>query len=295
MQMMLHVTIQSCDAGDVQSTNGAEASHMHTSKDLNLHRGCASALLFCCASPAACCVARFRSALDILPAVTPTCSLSTLSSSDEYWLMAEAKKRNEKVRTYVLSWGVPGWVGNGSYFSPENIEYQTKFVQGARDVYNISVDYLGIWNERPWGNVEYVMNLRASLDAAGLNSTQLVGSDGGIPADQIKALQTDPSFAAAEHIQGTHYPCARDQKPEFWEITPKQTYWANEDFSTIGGDWDGGSCWGRSLNQNFVKLNATATISWSTIWSVCEYLFKRLVFHTSRSRIATGNLSFGLR
>ena len=27
--------------GDVQSTNGAEASHMHTSKDLNLHRGCA--------------------------------------------------------------------------------------------------------------------------------------------------------------------------------------------------------------------------------------------------------------
>lgn len=28
--------------GDVQSTNGAEASHMHTSKDLNLHRGCTS-------------------------------------------------------------------------------------------------------------------------------------------------------------------------------------------------------------------------------------------------------------
>ena len=58
--------------------------------------------------------------------------------------MSEAKKRNPKVRTYVLSWGVPGWVGNGSYFSPANIEYQTSFVKGARDVYNISVDYLGI-------------------------------------------------------------------------------------------------------------------------------------------------------
>ena len=88
--------------GDVQSTNGAEASHMHTSKDLNYHRGY------------------------------------------EYWLMSEAKKRNPKVRTYVLSWGVPGWVGNGSYFSPANIQYQTNFVKGARDVYNISVDYLGI-------------------------------------------------------------------------------------------------------------------------------------------------------
>ena len=65
--------------------------------------------------------------------------------------MAEAKLRNPKVRTYVLSWGVPGWVGNGSYFSSDNIKYQTAFVKGARDEYNISVDYLGIWNERPWG------------------------------------------------------------------------------------------------------------------------------------------------
>ena len=58
--------------GDVQSTNGAEASHMHTSNDTNFHRGY------------------------------------------EFWLMAEAKKRNPMVRTYVLSWGVPGWVANGT-------------------------------------------------------------------------------------------------------------------------------------------------------------------------------------
>ena len=53
---------------------------------------------------------------------------------DEWWLMSEAKKRNPKVRTYVLSWGVPGWVGNGSYFSPDNIKYQTAFVKAALDV-----------------------------------------------------------------------------------------------------------------------------------------------------------------
>ena len=45
----------------------------------------------------------------------------------------------------MLSWGVPGWVGNGSYFSDANIAYQTSFVRGAKEVYNISVDYLGIW------------------------------------------------------------------------------------------------------------------------------------------------------
>ena len=37
----------------------------------------------------------------------------------------------------ALQWGVPGWVGNGSYFSDANIAYQTSFVKGARDVYNI--------------------------------------------------------------------------------------------------------------------------------------------------------------
>ena len=232
--------------GDVQSTNGAEASHMHTSRDLNFDRGY------------------------------------------EYWLMAEAKKRNPDVRTYVLSWGVPGWVGDGSYFSAPNVVYQarvallqrarggahpaaqTNFLKGARDAHNITVDYIGIWNERPWGNVAYVKSLRAALDAAGFQRTQIVGSDGRIPGDQLKALEADPAFAAAEHIQGTHYPCSRDQPAPFWEVVPQQTYWANEDFSTLGGDWAGGSCWGRSLSQNFVKLNATSTISWSTIWAVTD-------------------------
>eukprot|EP01048_Picozoa_sp_COSAG05_P005602 COSAG05_NODE_337_length_11164_cov_11.970357_3_plen_194_part_00 len=94
--------------GDVQSTNGAEASHMHTSKDLNYHRGY------------------------------------------EYWLMTEAKKRNPAVRTYVLSWGVPGWVGDGNYFSAPNIVYQTNFVKGARDAHNLTIDYIGVsWRHPP--------------------------------------------------------------------------------------------------------------------------------------------------
>ena len=34
------------------------------------------------------------------------------------------------------------------------------------------------------------------------------------------------------------------------------------------GDWEGAACWGRLLNQNFVRMNQTSTISWSLIWSV---------------------------
>ena len=35
----------------------------------------------------------------------------------EWWLMKEAKKRNPAVKLYALSWGAPGWIGNGSFFS----------------------------------------------------------------------------------------------------------------------------------------------------------------------------------
>jgi hypothetical protein len=40
---------------------------------------------------------------------------------------------------------------------------------------------------------------------------------------------------------------------------PSKTLWANEDFSTVA-DWAGAGCWGRTLNQNWVLLNATSTI-----------------------------------
>ena len=32
----------------------------------------------------------------------------------ETWLLVEAKKRNPGIRTMGLSWGAPGWVGNGT-------------------------------------------------------------------------------------------------------------------------------------------------------------------------------------
>ena len=33
-------------------------------------------------------------------------------------------------------------------------------------------------------------------------------------------------------------------------------------------EWGGAVCWAKIFNQNFIRANLTATISWSTIWSV---------------------------
>jgi hypothetical protein len=122
----------------------------------------------------------------------------------------------------------------------------------------------GIWNERSWGTVDYVVSLRNALDAAGLTSTKIVVPDGGGCSDVTAAAKANASFAQAVYALGEHYPCKRSC-PATAEVGMK--FWASEDYSTVA-DWAGGGCWGRSLNQNFVLLNSTSTIAWSTIWSV---------------------------
>jgi Glycosyl hydrolase family 59 len=53
--------------------------------------------------------------------------------------MTEAKKRNNDIKLYALSWGVPGWIGNGSFFSQDNIDYHVKWLVGAKQVYGLGI------------------------------------------------------------------------------------------------------------------------------------------------------------
>jgi hypothetical protein len=119
----------------------------------------------------------------------------------------------------------PGWINNGTdwnvesqscpssascaYFSADNIAYQVNWVKGAKEKFNVTVDYLGIWNERPWGTTSYVKDLRSALDAAGFQDTKIVGSDGGVGGDEVAAMAADPAFSSAVPILGLHYPCSQ--------------------------------------------------------------------------------------
>ena len=96
----------------------------------------------------------------------------------EFWLMKEAKKRNPAVITYGLAWGAPGWINNQSgYYGPDQITYQVNWLKCARDYHSIDVDYLGLWNERPWGTVQFVKDLHKAIVDADLK-TQLYGRFG---------------------------------------------------------------------------------------------------------------------
>ncbi len=111
-------------------------------------------------------------------------------------------------------------MGNGSYFSDDNVRYQADFVAGARANHNISIDFIGIWNERPWGDADYAKKLRNALDAIGAQSTTIVGSDAvrNLPSDLLVALDDDAAFSSIVGIAGVHYACNRTAPPVFWSL-----------------------------------------------------------------------------
>jgi hypothetical protein len=92
--------------------------------------------------------------------------------------MKEAKRRNPSIKLFGLSWGAPGWIGNGSYFSQDNIAYHLKWLQGAQRVHGLSVDYIGIWNEHS-ASTDWIVRLRRAMDGAGFAHTAIVATDQG--------------------------------------------------------------------------------------------------------------------
>lgn len=143
----------------------------------------------------------------------------------ELFLLREAKKRNPDILTFGLSWGAPGWINNGTFFGPEMWLYQTQWVACIEAELGFKVDYLGVWNERYWGGIDYVVGLRAALDAAGFSSTQIVIPDGVYDSTIIADATTNATFSNAFDVVGLHYPC-EDVHPEVQAGGKK--YWASE-------------------------------------------------------------------
>lgn len=213
--------------GDAQSTDGTESSHMHHPGDLNFQRGY------------------------------------------EWWLMKEAKKRNPDILLYGLPWAFPGWIGNGTrdpYHNPPlTADYIVKWIEGAKQDHNLTIDFVGIWNEKPY-NVTYIKTLRKTLDARGFTKTKIVASDGGWGI--VNDMNKDSELANIVDYVGVHYPGTIS--PEFAKKQGTQL-WSSEDYSTFN-DNVGGGCWARIVNQNYVNGMMTSTISWNLIASYYESL-----------------------
>jgi len=217
--------------GDSQSTDGTETSHMHTADSVDYNSGY------------------------------------------EWWLLKEAKKRNPEIKTYGLPWAYPGWVGgpeqSGSPFKHPELtsKYILKWLEGARDVYGIDIDYIGIWNERS-SDATYAKELRKTLNAAGFNNTVLVAKDGD--ASICNEMAGDKGYQDAIGVVGLHYPSDFNNysncKNLGYGVKGGKPLWASEESSSYD-DLNGAACWATVVTRHWVLQGMTSSIMWNLIGS----------------------------
>ncbi len=192
----------------------------------------------------------------------------------EWWLMAEAHKRNPNIVLEILPWGAPGWVGKNSLYTPKMAECVADFIKTAKQDYSLDIAYAGIWNEKVY-DAAYVKELYRRFKAEHL-ATKIIccdeypGEGAGQWAIADETLK-DPELASAVDVIGVHYPLV-DGKITTTDAARKtgKPLWSSEDQPNGGGgpfvsrNWpEGGRVLAHLYNQNYLEGSLTATEIWS--------------------------------
>ena len=200
----------------------------------------------------------------------------------EWWLMEQAKARNPNIRLAALSWGAPGWIGNGTFFSTDMINYLVAWLDCARTAHGLTIDYLGGWNERGYSKSWY-QNLKSTLNARGYANVKVVADDTSFAvANDVVA---DPAFAAAVDVIGSHYVCGyrgpQTNCPSSANaLASGKTLWASENGSD---DYNAGAvALARGINRDYLDGRMTAYLNWPVIAA----LYPNLPFPTMGVAVA---------
>jgi hypothetical protein len=214
------------------------------------------------------------------PSIEQTEGQINCQAGYELWLAQQARKLNPNIVLYGLQWNAPGWVtGNADGWSTADIHYLIDWLNCAKQD-GLTINYLGGWNERlPKQGItpqimQWFINLRAALNAAGYSSVKLIAADsfarlsGGDVAD---ALAGHPKFAQAISALGYHNLCKYPSTGNNCTIpaaarTSGKQIWESE----IGALRQGTAvdALARSLINAFVQVGATGMLEWPLVSSM---------------------------
>lgn len=222
---------------------------------------------------------------------TPTDHSSTRGY--EWWLMAEAHKRNPNIILEVLPWGAPGWVDEAptgveatrkpTLYTPKMAAYVADFIRTAKRDYGLDIAYVGPWNEKVH-DIAFVKELHRRLTEDHL-STKIVCCDEypGEGAGQwsiADEMLKDAELANDIAVIGVHYPLVKG-KITTTDAARKtgKPLWSSEDQPNGGSgpfvsrDWPvGGRILAHLYNQNYLEGSLTSTEIWSPITSYYDIL-----------------------
>ncbi|MEN3306879.1 MAG: hypothetical protein V7603_3081 [Micromonosporaceae bacterium] len=187
----------------------------------------------------------------------------------EWWLMAQAKARNPNIKLVGLSWGAPGWIGGGNFWSTDMINYLIAWLNCAR-TNGLTIDYLGGWNERGFVTSWYV-SLKNALNAGGFSGVKVIAADDSSGWAAADSVASDAAFRAAVDVIGTHYVCgyrsAQTNCPSTSNaVNSGKPLWASENGSD---DYNAGAqALARGINRDYIDGRMTAYINWPVIGAI---------------------------
>jgi galactosylceramidase len=213
--------------GDGQSSEGVEPSHLHTDDAgaANFHRGY------------------------------------------EFQLAKAARARNPAILLSALPWTWPGGVGAGTH-SPwtdtnKSVTYLISWLEGARDVHNLTFNFVNAgWNERGW-SAAFVLALRAALDARGFAYIGLVCGDDARAFSCAQEVAAQPALRSALVALGSHGP----QGPN--PPTSGLPLWDTEVHVTDPGGTDLAAMW----TQLYLQQNVSSGTLWNVVSAYNPGLF----------------------
>ena len=203
----------------------------------------------------------------------------------EWWLMAEAHKRNPGIVLETLPWGAPRWVNpnpdeHDTLCTRHMAEYVADFIRTAKQMYGLDIAYTGVWNERVCGTA-YIIDLHRRLQEEHLN-TKIVCCDEDSSADErqwaiVGEIRKEPELASDIAVIGVHYPGSLTTTNAARETG--KPLWSSEDQPNGAGgpvvarDWPlGGRFLAHLYNRNYLERSFTSTEIWSPITSYYDVL-----------------------
>ncbi len=224
-------------------------------------------------------------------AITPEELKDPVPRGYEFWLAAEARKRNPDIILDCLPWSTPYWTKD--YTTQEAADWVVAFLDVAKKHYGLAFQYVGGCQNEHSGvcgrldskeTMKFITDyLRPTLDRRGYKDVRIVTSDlcnlHCSKADHwsvLKDVVGHPEFAKAVGAVGYHYPVGymslvNDERP-----LPKGflatgiPFWASEDFSNHGLHFENGRNYIGKILREYNELRITKSVAWVPFTSLPE-------------------------
>jgi galactosylceramidase len=202
----------------------------------------------------------------------------------EYWLMKEAQNRNPEVILGALEWTIPAYLT--SHWTQENADYIVQFIKGAKDYWNVNIDFISPGRNECAISIDWLKNIfEPTMQRAGLQDVAILApDDDGFHWEICNEMLEDTLLKRIVDAVGYHYVLGHLPKMDFEGRAATEnakrcgaSLWASEDWWMIGGSWPNAHLLVGIFNKMYIRDRITCMQIWCPFDGYYDNLGERVV------------------